>query len=194
MTNRPEPRRSRLAGSSPVPPPAQDVQEAAPDPSHQSATAGGERTAPRAQSPKVARATETARLGIYLTPVQFDAAKAAYLADWTNGGTADTFARWIGAAIEAHAARTAKQRADLAQPKARSDERTGATRSFSIASDTVARMRAAITADQQAGRWPTDSGWCGEAIDLAVDQARTTNGATLPSPPSRLPNRLVRGA
>lgn len=138
-----------------------------------------------------AAASSTARLGIYLTPEEFDDAKAAYLADWTNGGEADTFARWIAAAIEAYAGRTPKQRS-TATPRGRAQERTGSTRSFSIPTDTVARMRAAISADQQAGRWPSDSAWCGEAIADAVDQARTQNGGSLPTPPPRLPNRLVR--
>lgn len=138
-----------------------------------------------------AAASETARLGIYLTPQEFDDAKAAYLADWSNGGQADTFARWIAAALDTYAARTPKQRAG-APPRGRAEERTGSTRSFSIPTDTMARMRGAIIADQQAGRWPSDSAWCGEAIAAAVDQARARNGGSLPTPPPRLPNRLVR--
>ena len=122
---------------------------------------------------------------------QFTGDALAYLADWTNGGEADTFARWIAAAIETYAARTPKQRA-TAQPRGRADERTGSTRSFAIPTDTVARMRAAINADQQAGRWPSDSAWCSEAIAAAVDAARTKNDGSLPTPPPRLPNRLVR--
>lgn len=134
----------------------------------------------------------TARLGIYLTPAEFEAAKAAYLGDWSNGGSADTFARWIAGAIDEHAARTPRQRAAGAEPRGRAEERTGSTRLFSIAVDTVARMRAAITADQKAGRWPSDSAWCGEAIGHAVSRAREQNGGTLPTPPPRLPNRLMR--
>ena len=144
------------------------------------------------QPTATAGAGATARLGIYLTPAEFDQAKAGYLADWTNGGTADTFARWIAAAIDTHAARTPQRRAAEALPRGRADERTGSTRSFSIPVETMARMRAAITADQHAGRWPSDSAWCGEAIGLAVSAARTRNGDTLPTPPPRLPNRLVR--
>jgi len=135
---------------------------------------------------------DTARLGIYLTPVEFDDARASYLADWANGGDADTFARWIAGALDRHAARTAKQRAARDRLRGRSDARTGSTRSFSIPTSTMQRMRAAITADQQAGRWPSDSAWCAEAIALAVDDARKANGGTLPTPPVRLPNRLVR--
>lgn len=142
--------------------------------------------------PKTAASTgETARLGIYLTPAEFDDAKAGYLADWTNGGHADTFGKWIAAAIDTYAARTPRQRAS-APPKGRAEERTGSTRSFSIPADTVARMREAISADHQAGRWPSDSAWCGEAITYAVDQARSKNDGVLPTPPPRLPNRLVR--
>ena len=44
----------------------------------------------------------TSRLGVYLTADEFADAKAAYLADWTNGGQADTFGRWCAEAI-AHA-------------------------------------------------------------------------------------------
>jgi hypothetical protein len=205
---RPAPRRSRLAGSSPVAPPAhQDVEQpstaaAAPEPikepqqAPQKATEGGAKaSSPKSPAPArktaTAAASETARLGIYLTPQEFDDAKAAYLADWSNGGQADTFARWIAAALDTYAARTPKQRAG-APPRGRAEERTGSTRSFSIPTGTVARMRAAITADQQAGRWPSDSAWCGEAIAAAVDQARAQNGGSLPTPPPRLPNRLVR--
>ena len=99
--------------------------------------------------------------------------------DWTNGGTCDTFARWIAAAIDTHAARTPRQRAAKAHPRGRAEERTGSTRSFSIAVDTMTRMRAAITADQHAGRWPSDSAWCGEAISLAVSAAANNDLALM---------------
>lgn len=155
-----------------------------------------EAAARKAERPSKARvktgAEDTARLGIYLTPVEFDDARASYLADWANGGDADTFARWIAGALDRHAARTAKQRAARDRLRGRSDARTGSTRSFSIPTSTMQRMRAAITADQQAGRWPSDSAWCAEAIALAVEDARKANGGTLPTPPARLPNRLVR--
>lgn len=183
-----EPRSSaQPTATRPVEEPAPGTQEAT------SATEKGSTAKKPAAVRKAATAAarDTARLGIYLTPQEFEDAKAAYLADWTNGGEADTFARWIAAAIETYAARTPKQRA-TAQPRGRADERTGSTRSFAIPTDTVARMRAAINADQQAGRWPSDSAWCSEAIASAVDAARTKNDGSLPTPPPRLPNRLVR--
>lgn len=148
--------------------------------------AAGSRTRRRAAS-----VGEMARIGIYLTPQEIRLAKAAYLADWTNGGSADTFARWVAAAVEIHASRPPAQRGQ-AQPKERAEYRTGATKSFSVPAGTVTAMRAAITADQQAGRWLSDSAWCGEAIARAVEVARAANGGILPTPPQRLPNRLTR--
>ncbi len=139
------------------------------------------------------RATaETTRVGIYLTPEEFEQAKAGYLADWQAGGHADTFARWITAALETHADRTPAQRADLSTPRPRAAERSGASRSFTIPTSTVSRLRAAIAADQHTGRWPTVSAWCADAIALAVQTAQDHAGGTLPTPPARLPNRLVR--
>lgn len=189
-----EPRSSAQPSTTPAaeeePPTEAPTPAAAPKVAQASAQPRAPKPAPTRKA-ATAAIGETARLGIYLTPAEFDDAKAAYLADWTNGGEADSFARWIAAAIDAYAARTPKQRA-TAQPRGRAEERTGSTRSFAIPVDTMSRMRAAISADQQAGRWPSDSAWCGEAIARAVEQARSRNGGTLPTPPPRLPNRLVR--
>ena len=180
-----EPRSSAQPTPAPTPVKAPQKPRTAP------ITGSTPRTPAPARKTAVAAASDTARLGIYLTPEEFDDAKAGYLADWSNGGEADTFGKWIAAAIEAYAARTPKQRA-AAPARGRAEERTGSTRSFAIPSDTVGRMRAAITADQKADRWPSDSAWCGEAIAAAVDAARTKNDGSLPTPPPRLPNRLVR--
>lgn len=193
--NRPAPRRSSLAGTNPIaPPPA--VDEGKENPPTSTANTGETRTSPqpakKAAPAAKADAGGMARLGIYLTPDEFNDAKAAYLTDWGLGGQADTFARWIGQAIAAHASRTPAQRAKHAQPRGRADVRTGSTRSFAIPAATVARMRAAINEDQQAERWASDSAWCSEAISCAVDATRAANGGTLPTPPPRLPNRLIR--
>lgn len=136
--------------------------------------------------------SETTRVGIYLTPAEFEQAKAGYLADWQAGGHADTFARWIAAALQTHADRTPDQRADLSTPRPRAAERSGVSRSFTVPTTTVSRLRAAIAADQHTGRWPTVSAWCADAIALAVQTAQHQAGGTLPTPPARLPNRLVR--
>lgn len=137
-------------------------------------------------------AEPTTRIGIYLTPSLFNAAKAAYLVDWRLGGHSDTFARWIAGAIDAHAACTPQQRADLERDTSRATERSGSPRSFSIPNAIAARMRQAIAADQQTNRWPTVSAWVGDAIAAAVSEATRRAGGPLPEPPARLPNRLVR--
>ena len=197
---RPAPRKSSLAGASPVRPPVeQPPAETTPTPAAEAPAPQARPSKPSKPRPakksapaKANRLTETVRLGVYLTPEEFTAAKAAYLAAWQLGGEADTFARWIAGALDEHAARTPEQRAEGAQPKERAETRTGASRSFSVPTDSATRMREAITADQAAGRWLSDSAWMGEAIAAAVEQTRAANGGTLPTPPPRLPNRLVR--
>lgn len=151
------------------------------------ATATAKKTAP-----SVSAASEVTRLGIYLTAEQFTGAKAAYLADWINGGEANTFTRWIGDVLSTHAERSPQERVQRSTLRDRATERTGSSRSFNVPTAAVEQMRAAITADHGAGRWPSDSAWCGEAIDLATEDAKTKNGGSLPTPPARLPNRLTR--
>lgn len=135
---------------------------------------------------------ETARIGIYLSPQQFSEAKGAYLADWSNGGHADTFGRWIAAALDAYAEKTPGQRGGTAPTNQRSATRRGASRSFTIPVSVVDTMRTAIAADQHHGRWLSDSSWCCEAIEHATATAKARNGGVLPTPPARLPNRLAR--
>lgn len=143
-------------------------------------------------APPVSAASEVTRLGIYLTAEQFTGAKAAYLADWINGGEANTFTRWIGDVLSTHAERSPQERVQRSKLRDRATERTGSSRSFNVPTAAVEQMRAAITADHGAGRWPSDSAWCGEAIDLATEDAKAKNGGSLPAPPARLPNRLTR--
>lgn len=217
-SRRPQPRRSALAGSNPLTPPPVDTAPAhqappipaeAPTPAAQetekplsmgrqgqgkgyAAKQQAVATARKASETKTTASTATERLGIYLTADEFRDARGAYLADWTNGGTVDTFGRWVTAAIAAHAARTTKQREALARPVGRAATRTGESRSWPIATEAIQAMREAIAADQEAGRWPSDSAWCGDAITAATEAARKANGGTLPEPPARLPNRLKR--
>lgn len=144
---------------------------------------------PKAQSR--AALSATTRVGIYFRDAEFDRAKAAYLSDWQHGGQADTFARWIAGAIDLHAARDPQERAKLERPQ-REGEGSGGSRSFSLPSDAVDRMRKAIVADQQTNRWPTASAWSGDAIAAAVGAAEAAAGGSLPPAPARLPNRLSR--
>lgn len=140
-----------------------------------------------------ARTIDVTRLGIYLTPEQFNNSKAAYLADWSNGGEANTFTKWIGEALTTHATRSPQERQKNAVERpARAEKRTGSSRSFNVPTEAVQKMRAAISQEHEEGRWLSDSAWCGEAIDAAISEAQKRNGGSLPVPPERLPNRLVR--
>lgn len=140
-----------------------------------------------------ARTIDVTRLGIYLTPEQFNNSKAAYLADWSNGGEANTFTNWIGEALTTHAKRSIQERQKNAVERpARAEKRTGSSRSFNVPTVAIERMRAAISQEHEEGRWLSDSAWCGEAIDAAISEAQKRNGGSLPVPPERLPNRLVR--
>ena len=130
------------------------------------------------------------RLGIYFHPADFTHAKAAYLADWQNGGTADTFAKWIAAVLLDHAQLTPAQRAGLTLPE-RSDG-AGSTRSFALPAAVHDAVRAAIVADQDAGRWVSASTWAAVAVHAAVHAAEQRAGGPLPAPPARLPNWLRR--
>lgn len=192
MSNRPAPRQSSLTGSSPVQPPSATQPPAGPD----KPAVGSQRnesTPPKKAAPKAKGATTTAsdtvRLGLYMTRGTFDSAKSAYLSDWQHVRQADTFNRWIGQVLDAHAARGANERAHLTGASEQ-DDSPGFSRSFTLPADTIERMRAAITDDQNAGRWPSDSAWCSDAIMAAVDAARERAGGTLPPAPARLPNRL----
>ena len=131
------------------------------------------------------------RVSLHFPPGAFDDARAAYLCDWQHGGSADTLARWVAAAITTHAARTTAERAAAALPVENRAGR-GQTRSFDLPAEVVAMMHDAITTDQEANRWPSDSRWAVEAVAAAVDAGRTRAGGDLPAPPARLPNRLKR--
>lgn len=122
---------------------------------------------------------------------EFSDARGAYLADWQNGGASDTFARWIAAALTAHAERDPEKRAVLGRLDR---EAAGRTRSWSIPSEVVRAMRAAIEDDRRAGRWTSESAWCRDAIAAATEEARLSNGGELPTPPKRLPNQLRRSS
>lgn len=136
----------------------------------------------------------TARIGIYFRPGQFEAAKAAYLADWNTLPEApDTFANWIAAAVETHARLTPAVRHVIAARVFSTEPgERGLTRSFNLAEGVVADMKKAIAADRNAGQWGSQSEFAAVAVAAAVEAARERAGGTLPPAPARLPNRLIR--
>lgn len=177
-----------LAGQTAIDLPAPPDSEAAPD-----ALLGGEMTStgsPTPQQARKGRGEGGRRLGIYFHPADFTAAKAAYLADWQAGGSADTFAGWIAAVLTGHAQLDPAQRAQAAVPARESGG--GSTRSFALPQSVHDAVHAAVIADQSAGRWVSASAWAGAAIHVAVQAANERTGNLLPTPPHRLPNTLHR--
>lgn len=220
MNPRPTPRRSKLAGQSPITPPSTTNTEQPPsnnqthptdinnktdtqgkkdksdikkltDATDKTPTKDSKDSAESAHQTPPRTRTASARVGIYLSPDDLNDAKAAYLADWNNGGQVDTFARWISQTIQNYAALTPEQRS-TAEERGRATERTSDTRTFNVQPEAITAMRQAIVADNQANRWPSESSWCKEAIKHAVALTRAANQGALPTPPKRLPNRLVR--
>lgn len=151
--------------------------------------------ATRAQATKPARSTAaTTRTGLYFHPATFESAKSAYLVDFDAlPDSADSFARWISAALAGHAALTAAQRV-VAAAGLPDEPRTGSgfTRSFELDDNTVKAMETAITDDRQAHRYVTRSQFSNEAIRAAIEAAKARAGGVLPPAPARLPNRPVR--
>lgn len=192
---RPAPRKSSLAGASPVAPPPEEAATKAPAPPAAPSVTPQQRGETSRGQAKPAAAKQstgsgTVRPGIYFHEEEFMAAKSAFIADWRAGGTADKFPAWIAAALDAHSSRTPEERARLVRDTAR--EGRGFTRSFEIPAAVVERIEEAIRKDGDADRWPTLSSWAGDAIAAAVEHAKARAGGSLPPAPPRLPNRLPR--
>lgn len=132
-------------------------------------------------------------LSLYLPRRTFEDARAAYLTDWTLGGTADTLGGWMGQALTTHAHRTPQERRALADARATAGGGGDLiNRLVPVPDHALQDMRTGITADQDSNRWLSDSRWAVEAIDAAIDTTRAATGGQLLQPPKRLPNRLVR--
>ena len=163
----------------PQPVPAQPQPAAAPSTST---------TAPSRASAGAGR--DTRRLGIYFHPADFTNTKAAYLADWQAGGRAETFAAWIAAVLLNHAQLAPAQREAVTLPLRTGG--AGSTRSFALPGSVHDAVRAAVIADQGAGRWVSASTWAAVALHAAVQTAEQRASGLLSAPPQRLPNRLKR--
>lgn len=138
------------------------------------------------------RAPVTARrIAIYLPAAEFQDARAAYLADWAAGGASETFGAWIAQVLDAHAGRSATERAAFAATLDTGAAVDPQTRTFAIDEHTATRVSSALSADHAAGRWPSESAWAREALAIAVTQTKRRDGG-LPTPPTRLPNKLRR--
>ena len=131
--------------------------------------------------------TATVRVTVRMSSTEWDEIRGAYLADWDTTREHDTFKAWATAALERHAWRTPADRATTSDV----DVASGSPRMFDATEAAVAQVRAAMIADQRAGQFPTLSGWCRAALTTAAATARERSGGRLPTPPKRLPGRLI---
>lgn len=132
-----------------------------------------------------------ARLGIYLHAGTVAEAKSAFIADLAHVPAPPTsFAEWVGRALDSHTSRTLEQRAALAQEHPDTAGTVGENRAFILPEATIQALKETAHADLLAGRGLSASQLAAEALRVAIDQARTRNGGTLPPPPARLPTRL----
>jgi len=102
------------------------------------------------------RAATRGRVGSYLVGVEFDAARGAFLSDWSLGGQEATFAGWIASALDDYATLSTTERAARRTPRtfqASPNDSGAKIRTFDVPVDVIARMRTAIAADHAVGEW-----------------------------------------
>ena len=136
------------------------------------------------------------RTSYYFPDEEWEAARAAFLADWYAGGEAASIARWISDAMHAFARMSPSERDGLipdAERRSPNGEARGGAHTLSLDSDAIKAMKTAKTDDVAAGRkGDVDSAWVRGAIAVAVATARTREGGHLDPAPVRLPARLER--
>lgn len=149
-------------------------------------------------------ATEKApseRLGAYLTHDEYQAMRAAYMADIDNLATGpDSLGEWVARAVEDHARKSPERRAraakspDVQVPSTGPDGDKQQMKSWPTGQRAWLTVQEAMRSDRAAGLPSTTvSRWTAAAIRVAIAEARTRNGGTLPPPPEgRTPTRPRR--
>lgn len=169
---------------------------ATPTPSPASLVADEEQSRPALKAPPPTASPSRATLGertvlsITVRPEDFEAAKAAYLSDWTREGRYDGFPKWLGDVIRKHAQLSPGQRAEAEQNRPSKVTKRGLKRAFLMDPTDVDLMRVSIRDDLEHGRYSSEADWVGDALRAAVEEARRNAGGTLPMAPRRLPNRM----
>ena len=133
-------------------------------------------------------------MGVYWDRAVLDRSRSAYVADlYGDPDSPGSFEGWLNRALEQHARRSPKQRAQLADITIEPDPRRKVSKGYRLTKDVVAVMEVAIVADgQELGRLHSRSVFVREAVLAAADDARKRLGRDLPPPPARLPIRPVR--
>jgi len=140
----------------------------------------------------------TTPVGIYWKPGIWDLARSAYIADLdTDPESPDAFVGWLAQALELHARRSSRQRADLAAAAKQHPALVSNKKSFNkkhdLPASTIEAVEDAVVTDrQELGRVIARSVFTQEAVMVAADEARRRLGRELPPPPQKLSNRPPR--
>jgi hypothetical protein len=129
----------------------------------------------------------------------WDLARSAYVADLdTDPESPGSFVGWLAQALELHARRSPRQRAELAaalenHPALVSATRKSFNKKHDLPASTMSTVEDALIADrQELGRMLARSAFAQEAIIAAAADARRRLGRELPPPPQKLSNRPPR--
>lgn len=141
----------------------------------------------------------TIPVGIYWKPGVWDLARSAYIADLdTDANSPGSFVGWLAQALEVHAKRSPRKRAELAaagekHPALVSVTRKSFNKKHDLPSSTIEAVEDALVADrQELGRMLARSAFAQEAVIAAAEDARRRLGRNLPPPPQKLSNRPPR--
>jgi hypothetical protein len=140
----------------------------------------------------------TIPVGIYWKPGVWDLARSAYIADLdTAPESPGAFIGWLAHALELHARRSPRQRADIAAAAEGHRAQVSTRKSFSkkhdLPTSTIEAVEDAIVTDrQELGRAIGRSAFAQEAVIAAANEARRRLGRELPPPPQKLSNRPPR--
>lgn len=189
MTDKPQKRRSKLAGLDPIAPPTPTPVAATPSPAEPKAPTKTKTT--KQTETEVARAT-TVQVPLYLNTATRDLARSAYIADFANRGAdaPNGFDHWIADAAVRYARLSPAQRAKRLAALPDEVEAERKSYKFRLSTDALEAIDRGRGEDEAKGIYKSRSPWVIEAMRLAVEEARERAGGTLPPPPQgRLPLR-----
>lgn len=141
----------------------------------------------------------TIPVGIYWKPGVWDLARSAYIADLdTDPESPRSFVGWLAQALELHARRSPRQRAELAaagenHPALVRVIRKSFNRKHDLPASTIETVEEALVVDRQKlGRMLARCAFAEEAVIAAAEDSRRRLGRELPPPPQKLSNRPPR--
>lgn len=169
--------------------------QATPEPTPPAPTAPEAPAVVHAPRTPTRRGATTSRITVYFAADGIlEDARRAYIAQLDHANPQTSFARWLSALLEEHAARTPEQRDQIAKnldQLDRTDPPAGASRgrAFDVYDTSLELADDAIRVDRAHRPAPSRSSFAVEALREATRTIREANGGQLPPAPKRLPNQ-----